>query len=145
MEDLVRSDEITPNTHATESYLPLYGFSSLEKAEETLGLLNDYWKAKSIIYLELLGLPTLKGIAITKWNATTRTKVLEFIASQGWDAVTIRSDGKDDTGKKSPQGGHMVDLTGLDNEIRKFFSLNRIVMLHTFHLITSRVSFAPMY
>jgi len=47
----------------TNSLIPLTNLESKD-FEKTITKLNDFWKAKSIVYLDKFGLPTLPAIAI---------------------------------------------------------------------------------
>jgi len=46
--------------------------------EKTISKLENFWKAKSIAYLDNFGLPTLYAIAVTDWNHEIKQKLLEI-------------------------------------------------------------------
>ena len=114
--------------HATSAIYPLFGLSG-EKLQSTLTTLKDYWKAKSIIYLNVLGLPTLKAVAVTNWNVSIKRQLMQFLNQEGWTSVVIRTDRKGGMGVRPPLGGYLIKLVDLDKEVQKFLAENRIVML----------------
>jgi hypothetical protein len=106
----------------------LYGLSG-KLLQSTLNDLEEYWKAKSIIYLDILGLPTLKGVAVTDWNDSIKHELKRFLNLEGWKAVVIRTDRKGGMGVHPPIGGYLVNLVDLDEQVQKFLAEDRIVML----------------
>jgi len=127
MRDLLVNNDVVSNARNPQFY-PLFGLTS-NKLQSTLEALDGYWKAKSTIYLDVLGLPTLKGIAVKAWDEHTKVAVRDYLASRGWKSVVIRSDKQDETGIDIPVGGYLVDVANLDAQVKRFFMKGRIIML----------------
>ena len=72
--------------------------------EKTISKLENFWKAKSIAYLNKFGLPTLSAIAVTDWNREIKQKLFEICHNKNWNSVVIRTDKEKETGQNIPRG-----------------------------------------
>lgn len=115
-------------TYDTNGLIPLTNLE-LKDFEKTITKLNDFWKAKSIAYLDKFGLPTLPAIAITNWNEEVKTELIQICKEKGWNSVVIRTDKKAETGERIPRGGYLTNLDQLSSEITKIFDMERIAMI----------------
>lgn len=97
--------------------------------EKIISKLENFWKAKSIAYLDKFGLPTLEAVAITDWNMKIKQNLLEFCNTKNWNSVVIRTDKERETGKDIPRGGYQIGLGYLENDIKKHLQNGRIVMV----------------
>ena len=100
-----------------------------QTVEKTINKLENFWKAKSIAYLDKFGLPTLSAIAVTDWNHEIKQNLLEICHNKNWNSVVIRTDKEKETGQNIPRGGYLVDMDNLENEIQKHLQNGRIVMV----------------
>lgn len=107
---------------------PLFALES-DQISKTLSWLEGYWKAQSIVYLGELGLPTLPAIAVTEWNNEIQNYLMKFFKERNWKSVVIRTDKASETGKGVPRGGYLVEINNLENEVKQFLELGRLVML----------------
>lgn len=115
-------------SYDTNSLIPLTNLESKD-FEKTITKLNDFWKAKSIVYLDKFGLPTLPAIAITNWNEDVKNELIQICKEKGWNSIVIRTDKKAETGERIPRGGYLTNLDQLSLEITKIFDMGRIVMI----------------
>lgn len=112
----------------TNGLIPLTSLESKD-FEKTIIQLNDFWKAKSIAYLDKFGLPTLSAIAITTWNDKIKENLLNYCKNKNWSSVVIRTDKAKETGEKIPRGGYLTNLDNLENEIKKNLENGRIAIV----------------
>lgn len=110
--------------------MSVYKISNLDEETfiNTSKALKGYYKFLSILYLDLLGLPKLDGIIITKWEKDTEENIKSFFKKKSIQKVMIRSDKKNETGKL-PRGGYLVDINNMKEEALKLFKNNRIIAL----------------
>ena len=102
----------------------VYSLNEQEFLKDTEG----YFKTKSMIYLKMLGLPTLKGLIITKWDKFSEESVLRFIEQNGFSSLVLRTDSVYEIGP-APRGGDLIEISLLKETVIKYLNMGRIVIL----------------
>lgn len=101
---------------------------SVSKRLQTLNYLKGYYKTTSIIYLQMLGMPVLKGMVVTHWDDRVRQSALTFCNAYGLSKLLVRTDKKAETGKYM-RGGYIIDIGELDKEVNAILDAGRIAIL----------------
>lgn len=101
---------------------------SASKMHQALEHLAGYYKTTSMINLRVLGLPVLKGVIVTRWDATVRHFLDSFCESHGFSKLLVRTDKRQETGIYM-RGGYLIDVNELDTEVSEILKLGRIVIL----------------
>jgi len=91
--------------------------------------LRGYWKLWSACLLSECGLPTLRGIIVTKFYPKLEEDLRRFMLSVGSPTVLIRHDKRLES-PPHPRGGFLVGQSLLLATIKHFFALDRIVAVY---------------
>lgn len=109
--------------------LPYY---DLQKSDELKAVLRDlwgFWKLWSACLLSDSGLPTLRGVSVTRSYSRMRADLQRFLSDMGQPVALIRHD-KCPEAPPTPRGGFLVGERRLEETIRFFFEIDRIVAVY---------------
>lgn len=102
--------------------------SNVHELRVALDNLKGYHKALSIIYLRMMGYPTLKGVIVTAWDKEAMEITTAFCKENHFEKLLIRIDKIRETGS-APRGGYLVDYQNLEKEVTNYLEEGRIVIL----------------
>jgi hypothetical protein len=100
---------------------------SPDVSADWLDWLDGFHKAKSVVELRLLGLPTADGVFLKHWSDEARLAMCEFAIDHGCASVLFRHDRRRET-HLAPRGGYLVPLQLVESETIRFACDSRLVM-----------------
>lgn len=103
---------------------PTYDLRKPERVDEALRELRGFWKLWSSCLLSACGLPTLPGVILTRPQQTKK-----WLSGLDSTILLIRHDKRLES-PPHPRGGFLVGEELLDETIRFFFALDRIVGIY---------------
>ena len=114
----------------TINRIGFYNFHNLSDSKrlQALDYFSGCYKTLSIIYLRMLDLPVLKGVAVVRWDEYVRQEVLGLFNTWGLSSVLVRTDKKAETGRYM-RGGYVTGIGELDKEVNTILGAGRIVIL----------------
>ena len=99
-----------------------------QEARAAVDEFRDRPKILSWLVLRAAGLPTPRGIIVTRWNRETAQDVADYIEDIGANSLLLRSDAAAETGR-APRGGYLVTLSDLAREGPDLVSMGRTLFL----------------
>lgn len=108
---------------------PRYHLQKPDDLSAALRDLRGYWKFWSSCLLNNCGLPTARGIIITRTFPEMRNEFDQFLVETGSSAILIRHD-KQTESPPYPRGGFLVGRELLFEAVNFFFTLDRIVAIY---------------
>lgn len=109
--------------------VPIYDLRKPEDLNTALRDLRGFWKFWSACLLSSCGLPTLRGIIITRPYLEMRDDIIRFLNEVGSESALIRHDKRLEA-PPHPRGGFLVGKDLIEEAIGFFFKLERIVAVY---------------
>jgi arsenate reductase-like glutaredoxin family protein len=99
------------------------------QVEATLKELKGFWKLWSACLLQGVGLPTPRGIIVTRRYASLEADLRKLLQTIGATAALLRHDRQNEA-PPYPRGGFLVPADKLVDGVQAFFSAGRIVAVY---------------
>jgi hypothetical protein len=96
--------------------------------DNALRELEGYNKTISIFRLLSLGLPTLEGLVILRWNDRVPKEISDSFEGKRIPEVLVRTDKVREAGRYM-RGGYLVPLDQVEAEVRRVLGIGRIIVL----------------
>ena len=108
---------------------PVYDLTAAAGREAALRDLRGYWKLWSACLLQKTGLPTLRGMIVTRRSAKIEAEIHNFLQRIKASKALIRHDIQHEA-PPYPRGGFLVPEHLLPETLDFFFRLHRIVAIY---------------
>jgi len=99
-----------------------------DQPASAVGLFRDYPKVLSWLVLHAAGLPALRGVVITRWDAAAAATIERFATSSRSEDLLIRSDSSSETGR-APRGGYLIGVSEVGHVVGRLLDEGRLVFM----------------